>query len=88
MTTVALTATMATVTMATSLNSSFRFPPEISLDNNNFYTSPPETRGPSSHRAVIAPKKGLNSKSKKIKRPLTPTIEIIKVLGMQYLGTL
>jgi len=87
-------------TMAASRNS-FRFPPEILLGRNNFYTVPPEKPTASSQRpsnreddnwldinTIIAPKGTPSSKSKKKKkRDLTPTMVIAKMTGLLYSGT-
>jgi len=68
------TTTIITTTLAPS-QSSFRIPPEISLDNNNFYTGPPRKSTASSQRyAIIALRKSVSSKPERRSRgvPLFP----------------
>ena len=63
---------MAAATVASS--QPLRFHSEISLDNINFYTAPPEKPRASQHHAITAPEKSTSSKPERRNRgvPLFP----------------
>lgn len=85
--------TATTVTMAASVaasQKSFRFPLEVSLNRNNFYTGPPQKPTSSRHHAITTPKerpRGKSKKKEKKKRALTPTMQMAKHWGLLHSDT-
>ncbi|SRR6266702_1206739 len=86
------TVTMAAVVpaaMVPASQKSFRFPLEVLLNRNTFYTGPPEKPTSSRYYATTAREERRKSKFKeKKKRALTPIIQTAKYWGLLYLGML